>query len=180
MGARALSHRRTCCVATKSCLTFLQLHGLQAHQDLLSMGFPRQEYWSGLPFPSPGDLPDPEIKPGSPALAGRVFTTEPPGKPYRRTCACMLRRVPLLVNPWTVACQTPLSMGFSRQDYWDALPCPPPGNLPNPVISNLHLLWLHHCRLILYHWTTRGDLSPLEGALNVVKLLSASLKGIMC
>ena len=44
------------------------------------MGFPKQEYWSGLPFPSPGDLPDPGIKPGSLALAGRFFTTEPPGK----------------------------------------------------------------------------------------------------
>ena len=45
------------------------------------MGFPRQEYWSGLPFPSPGDLSHPGIKPTSPALAGRFFTTEPPGKP---------------------------------------------------------------------------------------------------
>ena len=46
--------------------------------------FPRQEYWSGLPFPSPGDLPDPGIEPvspDSPALAGKLFTTEPPGKP---------------------------------------------------------------------------------------------------
>ena len=42
-----------------------------AHQAPLSMEFPRQEYWSGLPFPSPGDLPDPEIEPGSLALAGR-------------------------------------------------------------------------------------------------------------
>ena len=39
-----------------------------AHQTPLSMGFSRQEYWSGLPFPSPGDLPDPEIKPVSPTL----------------------------------------------------------------------------------------------------------------
>ena len=45
------------------------------------MGFPRQEYWSGLPFPSPGPLPDPGIKPASPALLGRFFTAEPPGKP---------------------------------------------------------------------------------------------------
>ena len=52
-----------------------------AHQALLSIGFPRQEYWSGLPFPFPGDLPDPEIEPTSPALAGKFFTTEPPGKP---------------------------------------------------------------------------------------------------
>ena len=52
-----------------------------AHQTPLSMGFPRQEYWQGLPFPSPGDLPDPGIEPVSPALAIRFFTTEPPGKP---------------------------------------------------------------------------------------------------
>ena len=50
---------------------------------LLSMGFPRQEYWSGLPLPSPGDLPDPGIKPTSPELAGGFLTTEPPGKPIR-------------------------------------------------------------------------------------------------
>ena len=50
----------------------------------LSMGFSRHEYWSGLPFPLPGDLPDPRIKPrssASSALAGRFFTAEPPGKP---------------------------------------------------------------------------------------------------
>ena len=55
--------------------------GTVARQALLSMGFPRQEEWSGLPFPSPGDPPDPGIKPMSPALAGGFFTTEPLGKP---------------------------------------------------------------------------------------------------
>ena len=45
------------------------------------MGFPRQEYWSGLPLPSPGDLPNPGIKPNFPALAGRFFIAEPSGKP---------------------------------------------------------------------------------------------------
>ena len=54
-----------------------------AHQAPLSIGFSRQEYWSGLPFPSPGDLPDPGIEPASPALAGGFFTTEPPWKPLR-------------------------------------------------------------------------------------------------
>ena len=44
------------------------------------MGFPKQEYWSGLPFPSPGDLPHPGIKPGSPALQAYALTSEPPGK----------------------------------------------------------------------------------------------------
>ena len=52
-----------------------------AHQAPLSMGFPRQEYWSGLSFPSPRDLSNPGIKPESPALAGGFFTTEPPRKP---------------------------------------------------------------------------------------------------
>ena len=51
------------------------------HQAPLSMGFPSQEYWSGLSFPSLGDLPDPGIELTSPALAGRFFTTELPGKP---------------------------------------------------------------------------------------------------
>ena len=52
-----------------------------ALQAPLSMEFSRQGYWSGLPFPSPGDIPDPGIKPGSPALACGFFTAEPPGKP---------------------------------------------------------------------------------------------------
>ena len=51
-----------------------------AYQASPSMGFSRQEYWSGLPFPSPGDLPDPGIKPGFPALEADALTSEPPGK----------------------------------------------------------------------------------------------------
>ena len=47
------------------------------------MGFSRQEYWSGLPFPSPGDLPDPGIEPRSPALEADALTSEPPGKSYK-------------------------------------------------------------------------------------------------
>ena len=52
-----------------------------ARQAPLSMGFSRQEYWSGLPCPPPGDLPDPEIKPRSPALQAHSLPAEPPGKP---------------------------------------------------------------------------------------------------
>ena len=52
-----------------------------AHKTPLSMGFPRQKYWSGLLFPSPEDPPDPGIKPVFPALAGGFFIIEPPGKP---------------------------------------------------------------------------------------------------
>ena len=60
--------------------------------------------------------------------------------------ACMLRcfsHVQLLVTLWTVARQAPLSMGFSRQEYWSGLPCPPPGHLPTQR-SNSHLLCLLH------------------------------------
>ena len=53
-----------------------------AYQAPLSMEFSRQEYWSGLPFPSPGDLPDPGIEPRSPALQADALTSEPPGKPW--------------------------------------------------------------------------------------------------
>ena len=65
-----------------------------AHQVLLFMGFSRQEYWSGLPFPSSGDLPSPGTEPMCAALAGGFFTTEPPGKalsckvPYYK-CFCI-------------------------------------------------------------------------------------------
>ena len=52
----------------------LQPYGLQPRQAPLSMGFSRQEYWSGLPFLPPGDLPDPRIEPGSPALQADAFT----------------------------------------------------------------------------------------------------------
>ena len=54
-----------------------------AHQAPLFMGFSRQEYWSGLPFPSPGELPNPGIKPRSPALQAAALTSEPPGKPLK-------------------------------------------------------------------------------------------------
>ena len=53
-----------------------------AYQASPSMGFSRQEYWSGVPSPSPGDLPDPGIEPGSPALEADALTSEPPGKPF--------------------------------------------------------------------------------------------------
>ena len=52
-----------------------------AHQAPLSMGFSRQEYWSGLPLPSPGDLPNPGIESRSPTLKADALTSEPPGKP---------------------------------------------------------------------------------------------------
>ena len=69
------------------------------------MGFSRTEYWSGLPFPPPGDLPDPGIKLVSPALAGRFFTTEPPGKPGELSVVVVqsLSQVQLFMTSWTAA-----------------------------------------------------------------------------
>ena len=67
-------------LVTRSCLTPVA-PGTVSHQAPLSMGFSRQEYWSGLPFPFPGGLLDPRIKPGSPALQADSIPTEPPGKP---------------------------------------------------------------------------------------------------
>ena len=55
----------------------------------MSVEFSRQEYWSGLLFLSPGDLPNPGIKPKSPALAGGFFTAEPPGNPVLSICLCV-------------------------------------------------------------------------------------------
>ena len=114
------------------------------------MGFSRQEYCSGLPFPSPGDLPDPGIEPGSPALQADSLPSEPPGKPIKSsekvlpTTSSMsdvvselksLSRVQLFGTPWTVAYQAPPSMGFSRQEYCSGLPLPSPGDLPDPGIE---------------------------------------------
>ena len=62
----------------------------------MSIRFPRQEYWSGLPFRSPGDLPDPGIKPTSPILAGGFLTSESPGKPMEITSAGLMQEPAML------------------------------------------------------------------------------------
>ena len=72
------------CVCMLSCVQLFVTTRTVAYQALLSIGFSRQEYWSGLPFPPLGNLPDPGMEPESPAspvIAGIFFTTAPPGKP---------------------------------------------------------------------------------------------------
>ena len=74
-----------------------------AHQAPLSMEFSRQEHWSGLIFPSPGDLPDPGMKPSSPmclALAGSFFTNKPPGKPNLKAAYCTPWRREVTCKRW--------------------------------------------------------------------------------
>ena len=72
-----------CCLVTKSYPTLYVIPWTVALQAPLSMGFPKQEYWSGLPFPFPRDLLDPGVKTKSSALAGGFLTTETPGKPFQ-------------------------------------------------------------------------------------------------
>ena len=69
-----------------SCVHLFETTWTVAYQALLSMGFSRQEYWSGLPFPSPEDLPDPGIEPRFPTLQEDALPSEPPGKPKLIKC----------------------------------------------------------------------------------------------
>ena len=81
--AWSCSQPHTCCVP--SCFSHVQLFvspRAVACRASLSMGFSRQEYWSGLPFPSPGYLPDPGIEPSSPALKADTLPSEPPGNSF--------------------------------------------------------------------------------------------------
>ena len=149
-----------------------------ARQAPLSEGLSRQEYWSGLPYPPPGDLPDPGTEPMSPmTLALQESHSFPPSyhrshysrlviyfkyssvhmeiffnlkiqvirnstlwKPTDHVIsrACVLScfsHVQLFAALWIVAHQAPLSMGFSRQEYWSRLLCPPPGDPLGPGIK---------------------------------------------
>ena len=68
-------------VKSLSCIRLFETPWTVVYQVPPSMGFSRQECWSGLPFPSPGDLPEPGKEPGSPALQADALPSEPPGKP---------------------------------------------------------------------------------------------------
>ena len=81
-----------------------------AHQAHLSTEISRQEYWSGLPFPTPGNLPYPGIKPRSPALREDSLPSKSPGLGQSERVSC----IRLFLTPWTVAHQASLSMEFSR------------------------------------------------------------------
>ena len=86
--SKTLDYQRTdpqfSSVQSLSHVQFFATPWTAAYQAPLCMGFSRQEYWSGLPFPSPGDLPDPRIKPGSPALQTGALPSEPSGTKLRR------------------------------------------------------------------------------------------------
>ena len=90
MVSKCIAMSQPVCVRAQSlsCVRLFVTPWSVACQAPSFMGFSRQEYWSGLPFPTPGDLPNPGIKSvsfASPVLAGRFFTTASPGKPYVTT-----------------------------------------------------------------------------------------------
>ena len=94
------------------------------------MEFSRQEYWRGLPFPSPGDLPHPGVEPGSPASWVQFSSVQ------------SLSRVRLFATPWAVAHKAPPSMEFSRQEYWRGLPFPRLVITSLPRSKRLLISWL--------------------------------------
>ena len=127
-----------------------------------SMGFSRQEYWSGLPFPSSGELPDWGIKPAPPALAAEFFTTEPPGRPFS-SHVCLVAQVCLallcshgleparLICPWDFPGKnTGVGCCFLLQGIFTTLG------------SNLSLLCLLHFRWILYPLSHRRSCFPIQ------------------
>ena len=123
---------------TETCACLVTSNSLQPHrlspQASLFMGFSRQEYWSGLPFPTQEDLPDPGMEPAPVSGIGqRSHLGNPlPTKTMRKT-PCFLN-LQFFETLWTIACQASLFMGFSRQQNWSGLPCPPPGDLPDAGI----------------------------------------------
>ena len=80
------------------------------------------------------------IQPSHPLSSPSPPAPNPSQRIYAMCCVSCFSRVCLFVTPWTVARQAPLSMGFPRQEYWSGLPCPPPGELPNPWIELLSLM----------------------------------------
>ena len=84
-------HILFCCCLVAASVQFFATPGTIAYRAPLSMGFPRQEHWSGLPCPPPGELPDPGIELESPAWQVDSFTVELPGKPlYRHEYICSI------------------------------------------------------------------------------------------
>ena len=143
-----------------------------------------QEYWSGWSIPSPADLSDPGIKPGSPALQVHSLPTELPGKPtsnIRRfqghnvfkqsfmniyfqvhpCCYCLVAKSCLtLCDPMDCTYQALLSMGFLRQEHWSELQFPSPKNLPNLGIEPMLPAWQVHTLPLSHQGSPKHILSP--------------------
>ena len=123
MKGLTFSHKTNVCLfVAQLCLTLCSPMN-HSPQAPLFMGFSRQECWSGLPFPSPGDLPNPEIEPGSPTLQADSLLSELSGK-LLLLLLSRFSHVRLCATSYTEAHPAPLSLGFSRQENWSGLPFP--------------------------------------------------------
>ena len=136
---------RSMCMCAKSLQSFWIFATLWTItcQASLSMGFSREEYWSGLPCPPPGDLPDPGIKPMSlvsPALAGRLFTTEPLGIPLNQPppppLGCQ-RSLPSHGWRWAQGIQSPPSSQLLLPEAFPILLPKDPTHLRSWVMESL-------------------------------------------
>ena len=129
-------HNQVCVVVTQSCLTLC---------DSIDCSPPGFSVHGIIQARILEDLPNPDIEPTFLALLywqADSSPLAPPGKPHTLECVCVcvcmlsgFSHVRLSTTLWTVACQAPLSMGFSRPEYWSGLPCPPPEDLPDPGIK---------------------------------------------
>ena len=140
-----------------------------ACQAPLSMGFPRQEYWSGFPFPSPGDIPDPGTEPASPVscIGRQILYHWAPGKPFNRMLLLLLlshfSHVWFCATPETAAHQAPPSLGFSRQEHWSGLPFPSPMHESEKWKWKVKVKSLSRVWLFLTPWTAAYQAPPSLG-----------------
>ena len=151
MGCHFLLQSRKVKVKSLSRIRLLATPWTAAHQAPPSMRFSRQEYWSGVPLPSPHthccsvtSVVSDSVRPHRQQPTRLPRPWDCPGKNTRVGCHFLLQcrkvkvkslsRVWLLVTPWTAACQAPLSMGFSRQEYWSGVP------LPSPILTSMALI----------------------------------------
>ena len=103
----------------------------EAYQVPPSMGFSRQEYWSGLPFPSPGDLPDPGIETRSPTLQADALPSEPPGKP--KNVDHFILKLPLGFQDAISSCLILSSLVTPCQSFSDHLRLFPQNSILSPI-----------------------------------------------
>ena len=120
-----------------------------SRQALMSMGFSGQEYWSGLPCPPPEDLPNPRIKPESPALAGRFFTpfTEPPGKP-----SCYYSILDSREHTLSTAWQMASPSNFPQITIWSAGDLIDTGQSPGLQPHVFQHIWATTPLLVICAW----------------------------
>ena len=136
-----------------SCVWLFAMPWTVAHQAPLSMGIFQARYWSGQPIPSPGDLPDPGTYQGLLNCRRILYQLSYQGSPLN-ICVFSRSVVSKSLGPHGLYCARLLCpWGFSRQEQWNGLPCPPPGDLPNPGSNP----GLPHCRRILYTLSHQGS-----------------------